>query len=451
MFSSPKRWRKQSKTNESSSNGRSSSLYDMWHGIAVVADHNEDTDQKGRVCISYIIQVSTEGHRKNIHNSQFQWTLYKCYKEFSCLYKLMMDQPSVVFPKLKTYIFPNKSFLASSELDEKTINRRKVGFDALLKIATSAVVIPECVLLFLEVDKHVSTAVASDDVAGPSSDFHREVSRVMSLDRATSSMQHHRPPIHQLEANKSASLLLDISSGSSVINTPPVSQLEPQENTSNVVRSNNIKRPLKRSTIKGEQHHNILTGSSGFVNTDTDSEFDRALLRILQIEAVQLKDVELIGKNDVYLTLAFNDFRAKTTTISDCGECASWSTSGDKAFMISVTQKELRELNLKIACFDENELKKDVMIGRGEVSMRAVYGVGLYCQTTIKIALHDEKDMFAGLVCISLDLIPHPDTVAIELSKTQEYGIIFALFYVFIFLICRIVYVIIRFDYRKFI
>ena len=188
--------------------------------------------------------------------------------------------------------------------------------------------------------------------------------------------------------------------------------------------------------------------SLNLLNDFEPLEFTKALIRILHIEATKLKDVEVLGKNDAFVTLAFEKYRGRTKTIDGAGQSASWSTTGNFAFEFGVTMEDLLSLQLKVGAYDDNDISSATLIGQGEGYLSTVIAAGMDCEVTINVELRNSKKQFAGNVAITFELVEHPEVVAKELSKTHEGAIVFSLFYIVFYSICRIIFLVATFDYR---
>jgi hypothetical protein len=340
-----------------------------WAGSVSVVDHRADVDEGGKTYVTYIVNVSPQDL------SEESWTVNRRYSQFAELYSNMLAAPRGTYPGFDKYSFPNKSMFHNSDI--RTIERRKAGFDALLKIALKASPLPATVISFLKIGEHTGTR---SSVASPAAYATPDGKALM------------KPP--------------------GVTRDPSFGALD------------------------------------SFADVEPP-EFDLALLRILSIEATKLKDVELVGGNDAFVTLAFDKYRGKTKTIDGAGKNASWNTAGDSAFQFDVTADSLRDMVLKVGAYDDNKLKSAVFIGQGAVSLADVLTLGFDCETSLNVVLKDAKDQFAGNVVIRFDLVEHPDVISKELTRAQVGGVAFALFYISLYAVSRLLYLIATFDYRR--
>ncbi len=105
----------------------------------------EETPGQTSTYTAYVVNVK---HRE----SQTQWTICKRYKEFSDLY-FTLTNLDVCEDELTNYKFPNKSIWNTQS--DFTKQRRKKGFEELLRIVSSVDPMPRCVQEFLDVDTHM--------------------------------------------------------------------------------------------------------------------------------------------------------------------------------------------------------------------------------------------------------------------------------------------------------
>lgn len=105
----------------------------------------EETPGQTSTYTAYVVNVK---HRE----SQTQWTICKRYKEFSDLY-VTLTNLDVCEDELTNYKFPNKSIWNTQS--DFTKQRRKKGFEELLRIVSSVDPMPRCVQEFLDVDTHM--------------------------------------------------------------------------------------------------------------------------------------------------------------------------------------------------------------------------------------------------------------------------------------------------------
>jgi Ca2+-dependent lipid-binding protein/Ca2+-binding EF-hand superfamily protein len=123
-------------------------------------------------------------------------------------------------------------------------------------------------------------------------------------------------------------------------------------------------------------------------------------LMITQIQAQNLRNVELIGKNDPYVIIKFCDFEDKTPVFEDAGSNVLWD---ELEYCIDVTREDLVNGQLMIECWDKNHMTNDVKIGVANVSLkRAVHKIGN--EVEVAAALLDDKGKDAGRVVLHLEI-----------------------------------------------
>lgn len=122
-------------------------------------------------------------------------------------------------------------------------------------------------------------------------------------------------------------------------------------------------RPVSRSSRPASRMQRVL----GSVNQKPD---DICAVRITKIECMDLKNVEFLGKNDVYVKLQLDGEYQQTATAEDAGSNASF-TDLDLSFTVSPASL-LPEKEILMQVFDENKLRAHVLIGEATVSLQSL-------------------------------------------------------------------------------
>ena len=154
-------------------------------------------------------------------------------------------------------------------------------------------------------------------------------------------------------------------------------------------------------------------------NLTIPNSFEIGTFNISKISAFNLKNTELIGKQDPYVTLKFGDWTDKTHTIDEAGDNASWDFLSIDCE--NVTKQILRTQQLEVSVFDENTTRSDVLIGKSSIPLLVCASkLGTVQKLTLKIM--DEQDKFSGKVVIYGTLSPF-EKVA-DLPPSYQEGIL---------------------------
>ena len=110
---------------------------------------------------------------------------------------------------------------------------------------------------------------------------------------------------------------------------------------------------------------------------------DGGNLTIRKVEAHGLKNVEKLGKNDVYVLLKYGQESFRSFTEHDAGEHASWDYLNWK--FLNLTRDAILNNMLIIQVWEQNELTSDTMIGQAEGIIP-----GLFLNVGVEHEIHEE-------------------------------------------------------------
>lgn len=118
--------------------------------------------------------------------------------------------------------------------------------------------------------------------------------------------------------------------------------------------------------------------------------FDHGRIVIKKITASNIKSVEFVGKNDLYLNCFFGEWSQRTKVLSNCGANGIWSDLGS-LFIIATDPNHLKKHNLSVQCLDKNSIRNDVLIGEGSISMALLATIGFNREQIFDIKLFDKS------------------------------------------------------------
>jgi hypothetical protein len=139
-------------------------------------------------------------------------------------------------------------------------------------------------------------------------------------------------------------------------------------------------------------------------------KFERARVRLKEINATELMDVEFMGKNDPYVVFEYGKlWNAKTTVLADTGAVGNWvfEENPESNMQFYVTPSDLRALRLKTTVFDENKMKEDVEIGTGACRLSEIMNIGYKKDFIVSFDITNTKknNQKSGHVSLTFELL----------------------------------------------
>jgi Ca2+-dependent lipid-binding protein len=132
--------------------------------------------------------------------------------------------------------------------------------------------------------------------------------------------------------------------------------------------------------------------------------FASAIVHIKSISAKGLPNVELMGENDPFAILAFNNWTYTTRVQDNAGGDVTWEYGpSDSQMQFEVTPESLKGFELSAKVWDKNDLRSNTLIGEGSGSLQAVLQLPFGSDVQVTIPLMKKKKA-AGLVTIVCSL-----------------------------------------------
>jgi hypothetical protein len=144
--------------------------------------------------------------------------------------------------------------------------------------------------------------------------------------------------------------------------------------------------------------------------------FSSGVLLIKRIKCSELKNVELLGKNDPYVTLDFGTQNFKTDPLENAGSEALFDYLDMK---FEVDEGILKYENMTVKVFDKNSARNDVIIGSSSFSLKN-FLTQLDKEIDIPIDIEDEKGKRMGHITLYGQLIPALNTGILSESMFEE-------------------------------
>jgi Ca2+-dependent lipid-binding protein len=142
---------------------------------------------------------------------------------------------------------------------------------------------------------------------------------------------------------------------------------------------------------------------------DSPQKSGDIVLKIRAITASNLANVELIGKNDPFVTLKVSDFfQGKTSTSHETGSSAQWTyADSDASQMVICTNLEnLSKASMEVEVYDENtKFRSNVLIGKGEIRLDVIksqLNAAGGCEMKLSSPIVDLKGKTSGNVDITI-------------------------------------------------
>ena len=151
--------------------------------------------------------------------------------------------------------------------------------------------------------------------------------------------------------------------------------------------------------------------------------FTSGTIEIHTIKCVNLKNVEIMGKNDPYVKLAFSgsEWVDATLPLQDV-DTPVWK---DLDMDIEVTADMIEEDRISVEVWDENSMRKDKLIGRGDTSVqRLLQTVESQKPIDLVIPLFDDKKKKVGeaMLYATLKRYVEKKTMVTEIDDSYEKG-----------------------------
>ena len=144
--------------------------------------------------------------------------------------------------------------------------------------------------------------------------------------------------------------------------------------------------------------------------------FSSGVLLIKRIKCSELKNVEMLGKNDPYVTLDFGTQNFKTEPLENVGSEALFDYLDIK---FDVDEGVLKYENMTVKVFDKNSARNDVIIGSSSFSLKN-FLTKLDKEIDIPVYIEDEKGKRTGHITLYGQLIPQRNTGIPSESKFEE-------------------------------
>jgi Ca2+-dependent lipid-binding protein len=153
--------------------------------------------------------------------------------------------------------------------------------------------------------------------------------------------------------------------------------------------------------------------------------FSRGDLHIKRISTFSLRNTEIFGKQDPYVTLFLSDFpEYRTKTLTNVGANPSWKHL-DFHYLINSTV--LRSEEIRVSIYDKNDITKDTIIGNAVIPINRA---GMFLEKDVELfgSVQDVKGKEAGRIVLQVNLHELPpeskDGVLVGLPETFTAGIV---------------------------
>lgn len=148
------------------------------------------------------------------------------------------------------------------------------------------------------------------------------------------------------------------------------------------------------------------------------------LLRIDRISCADLVNIEIFGKNDVFVVLQLDNRECKTSVIENAGDSASFEKLG---FRFGVSEIILQEKEMLIEVYDHHELVPSQLIGSAMLNLSSLLPFkkrGDEREFTVSLLRTRGKSKMAGKVTLwmSLDSEGRPNSTEIGMRRQTEGG-----------------------------
>ena len=161
------------------------------------------------------------------------------------------------------------------------------------------------------------------------------------------------------------------------------------------------------------------------VEVEIDPDFQEGTMSIRRIVAHRLKNTDWFGKGDPYVLLSLGNWEGHTNSLTDSGSNVMWDFLDMKLVvnvdMLKANDKSKR--TIVVAVKDKNSLRKDALIGTGEVDISKAFAT-LGNEVELSVDLLDEKNKVAGTLVLYSTVTNgvEPDEKDLKVSPDFEFG-----------------------------
>ena len=129
-----------------------------------------------------------------------------------------------------------------------------------------------------------------------------------------------------------------------------------------------------------------------------ENGFSEGILFISSAQGIKLRNTDLIGKGDPFVQFQFGTWEARTKTLQNAGGDTIWN---ELEISTKVTADDLRKEYLIVTVFDENSMRSNQIIGKGEILLkRPANKIGN--EIEISIPLNDKNNKSAGRIVLKI-------------------------------------------------
>ena len=129
-----------------------------------------------------------------------------------------------------------------------------------------------------------------------------------------------------------------------------------------------------------------------------ENGFTEGILFISSAQGIKLRNTDLIGKGDPFVQFQFGTWEARTKTLQNAGGDTIWN---ELEISTKVTAENLRKEYLIVTIFDENSMRSNQIIGKGEILLkRPANKIGN--EIEISIPLNDKNNKSAGRIVLKV-------------------------------------------------
>ena len=145
-----------------------------------------------------------------------------------------------------------------------------------------------------------------------------------------------------------------------------------------------------------------------------DIKFTQAMLMVHKMKAFGLRNTELLGNIDPFVTLSHGEWNYKTPVLTNAGGDIVWD---DLSVSTVVTKDLILASDVLVSVYDENRLRGHTLLGSGKLSLKRPASK-LNKEMEVSVVLAGSNGQSLGRVDISLEV----RDIAVSRMKTLPGG-----------------------------
>jgi hypothetical protein len=169
---------------------------------------------------------------------------------------------------------------------------------------------------------------------------------------------------------------------------------------------------IDNSEVKADVEE-LLSRTESEIDQTLRQKFESNRLFFKRVRASGVKNVELIGKNDLFLQwCTASEVLKKSETKQDCGADAEWDLDESFSFNVSSNVRDY----LTIAVFDANTFMSNTLIGEAHLFIPSLWNSSIGEEKVLTIPVVD-KNTRTGILTVTVVIMAHADGSLVQVEE----------------------------------